>query len=209
MGVNLPDSSFIPGESRRNTVLFVGRLVEWKGVDTLIRSMAGVRKVIPDVKLIIVGEGMFRHELESLVTNTGLTGTVQFSGRVGDEDLVMLYNTAAVFVLPSRSYNGLVMEGLGVVLLEAMAQGVPVIGSNVGGIPDIITDGENGFLVPEQRPDIIAEKIIRILTDNELQEKFRSNGVIRVQDSFSCEMISEKFSEVYCDTLERNRKKTS
>jgi glycosyltransferase involved in cell wall biosynthesis len=113
-----------------------------------------------------------------------------------------------VFVLPSINCAGKT-EGLGIVLLEAMASGCPVIGSNVGGIPDIITDGENGFLVPEQRPDIIAEKIIRILADTGLQEKFRRNGLIRVQELFSWEIISKKFSDVYEQVLEKQSGKSA
>jgi L-malate glycosyltransferase len=201
MGVYMQDLPPVLNNSRGHTVLYVGRLVEWKGVDTLIRSMAIVTKEIPDSKLTIIGEGPFCDSLQSLVQEAGLAGTVRFYGRASDKDLANLYDSAAVFVLPSRNYQGLVMEGLGVVLLEAMSHGVPVIGSNVGGIPDIIIDGETGFLVPEQRPDILAERIVRILANNELQDKFRRNGLIRVQEFFSWEKISIDFSHVYDEIL--------
>jgi glycosyltransferase involved in cell wall biosynthesis len=94
------------------------------------------------------------------------------------------------------------------VLLEAMASGCPVIGSDVGGIPDIITDGENGFLVPERRPDLIAEKIIQLLSDTDLQEKFRKNGFIRIQESFSWVTVSAKFSDVFSLVLARKNEST-
>jgi glycosyltransferase involved in cell wall biosynthesis len=201
MGVDLPHNPPAVKDSRRHMILFVGRLVEWKGIDTLIRSMTQVRETIPDGRLTIVGEGLLHDSLQCLVQDIGLTETVRFSGRVSDEDLAILYDSASVFVLPSRSYQGLVMEGLGVVLLEAMSHGVPVIGSNVGGIPDIITDGENGFLVPERDPAILAEKIVTLLTDTTLAERFRQAGYNTVRTRFSWEEISRQFSDVYAQVL--------
>ena len=204
MGIYLPHYPHGLNGVRGHSILYVGRLIEWKGVDTLIRSMRLVIKEIPDSNLIIVGEGPSRDSLERLVRDAGLTDSVQFYGRASDDDLKKMYDSAAVFVLPSRHFQGMVMEGLGVVLLEAMSHGVPVIGSNVGGIPDIIIDGETGYLVPEQKPDILAEKIVQILTNIELQEKFRRNGLIRVRDSFSWESVSKKFSEVYKQVSEKH-----
>jgi len=209
MGVNLPQSLLTTGDSRRNIILFVGRLVEWKGIETLIRSMTLVRKEIPDSWLNIVGDGPLRDSLQNLVQEIGLTESIRFYGKVNDEDLSKLYDSASVFVLPSRSYQGLVMEGLGVVLLEAMSHGIPVIGSNVGGIPDIITDGENGFLVPEQDSAALAEKIVAVLSNTEQREKFRKNGYERIRQSFTWEIISKKFSEAYCAALDLDRKKSS
>jgi glycosyltransferase involved in cell wall biosynthesis len=204
MGIYLPEHVHGLSEDRGHTILYVGRLIEWKGVDTLIRSMIPVVKAMPDSRLIIVGEGPNRDSLERLVQDIGLPDSVQLYGRASDDDLKKLYDSAAVFVLPSRHFQGMVMEGLGVVLLEAMSHGVPVIGSNVGGIPDIIIDGETGYLVPEQNSDILAEKIVQILTNTDLQEKFRRNGLIRVRDSFSWESVSKKFSEVYKQVSEKH-----
>ena len=209
MGVILPNKIPPLKDFHRHTILFVGRLVEWKGVDTLIRSITLVRKAIPDARLTIVGEGPFRDSLQRIMQDAGLTDAVRFYGRATDDDLKKLYDSTEVFVLPSRKYQGLIMEGLGVVLLEAMSHGVPVIGSNVGGIPDIIVDGENGFLVPEQRPDILAEKIVQLLSDDGLREQFRKNGLIRVREKFSWEKISKDFADVFEQVLERDRKKTS
>jgi glycosyltransferase involved in cell wall biosynthesis len=204
MGVCLPEHLPPLNRVRGHTILYVGRLVEWKGVDTLIRSMTIVKKAIPGSELIIIGEGPLRNTLERLVQDTGLTDTVRFFGRANDDELAKLYDSAAVFVLPSRTYRGLVMEGLGVVLLEAMSHGVPVIGSNVGGIPDIIIDGETGFLVPEQDPSSLAEKIVLLLSDTELWERFRNNGLLRVKTHFSWASVSVRFSEVYEQITEKH-----
>jgi len=189
-------------------ILSVGRLIDWKGTEFLIRAMPAVLEKIPDTKLLIVGTGPERDTLIRLARELGLNDRVVLPGTVPPADLPSYYRSADVFVLPSINRGGKT-EGLGVVLLEAMASGCPVIGSNVGGIPDIITDGGNGFLVPEQRPDILAEKIVRIFTDTELQEKFRRNGLISVHDSFSWERISEHFSAGYSAVLEQGGKKTS
>jgi glycosyltransferase involved in cell wall biosynthesis len=97
----------------------------------------------------------------------------------------------------------MVMEGLGVVLLEAMSHGVPVIGSNVGGIPDIITDGENGFIFPCEDDRLLAEKIMVLLEDSFLKEQFRIAGYRTVRIKFSWEIISRKFSDIYRELLKQ------
>jgi glycosyltransferase involved in cell wall biosynthesis len=195
-------------KSMGHIVLCVGRLIDLKGTIYLIDAMPRVSTAYPDATLLIIGDGPERETLENRVRDLGIEKTVKFLGIINPADLPPYYHSADVFVLPSITKDGKT-EALGVVLLEAMASGCPVIGSNVGGIPDIITDGENGFLVPEQRPDSIAEKIVRIFSDTELQERFRRNGLIRVQESFSWVVIAKKFSEVYCSALENGGKKPS
>jgi glycosyltransferase involved in cell wall biosynthesis len=203
MGVRQAQNPPLLNGSDRHIILFVGRLVEWKGIDTLIRSMIIVRKAIPGSSLNIVGEGPLREPLQRLVQDARLTGTVSFCGGVSNEDLEKLYNSASVFVLPSRPYNSLVMEGLGVVLLEAMSHGVPVIGSNVGGIPDIINDGKNGFLFPCEDEKDLSEKIIRLLSDEVLADQYRQSGYETVRFQFSWKEISRQFSEAYQQVIDR------
>jgi glycosyltransferase involved in cell wall biosynthesis len=207
MGVVLPEPFPPLSKPRKPAILFVGRLVEWKGIDTLIRSFSRVRREIPRAELFIVGEGPLCTSLQDLAEDLNLGETVRFCGRITDEELTRLYDSASVLVLPSRSYKGLVMEGLGVVLLEAMAHGVPVVGSSVGGITDIIEDGKNGFLVPSESEEILAKKIIRLLSDEELAERFRQAGYETVRMRFSWEKISRQFSEVYAGILEADIKK--
>jgi glycosyltransferase involved in cell wall biosynthesis len=129
-----------------------------------------------------------------------LEDCITFLGTVNNSTLIGYYHCADVFVLPSIQKLGNT-EGLGVVLLEAMASGCPVIGTNVGGIPDIITDGDNGFLVPERDSAQLAEKIIRLLSDAKLRETFRKNGYARIDESFSWDRISDKFASVYQQIL--------
>jgi len=177
-------------------ILSVGRLIDWKGTKFLIAAMPAVLVKYPDAKLFIIGTGPERDALIQCVRERGLGDRVEFFGTVPVADLRSYYRSADVFVLPSINYAGKT-EGLGVVLLEAMAAGCPVIGSNVGGIPDIIIDGENGFLVPEQDPAAIAEKIVLIMSDAILREKFRKTGYTCIQESFSWSAITERFSAIY------------
>ena len=207
MGVSPSNNPPSQKNSHNHTILFVGRLVEWKGIDTLIRSMTIVRKAIPDSRLNIVGEGLLREPLRRLVQDTGLTDAVCFCGRLSDEDLIKHYDSASILVLPSRAFQGLVMEGLGVVLLEAMSQGIPVIGSNIGGIPDIIDDGRNGFLFQSEDEKNLAEKIIILLSDAVLAERFRQSGYDTVRTRFSWENISRQFSETYELVLDEHQGK--
>lgn len=178
-------------------ILYVGRLIEWKGIDTLIRAMGSVVRAKPDAILTIVGSGEEQGHLESLSRDLGIADHVHFAGQVSDDQLSNLYSCSTVLVLPSQSSRGFVMEGLGVVLLEAMSHGVPVIGSNTGGIPDIIDDGKNGSLFPAGDDKVLAEKILCIVSDPEKARRFRGEGYETVRLRFSWDAISEKFSEAY------------
>jgi len=184
-------------------VLSVGRLINWKGTIYLINAMPEVIRHYPDTKLLIAGSGPEKETLILRVRDLGLDQFVKFLGVVDDKALLSLYHSADVFVLPSIIKDGKT-EALGVVLLEAMASGCPVIGSDVGGIPDIITDSANGFLVAEQDPGALAEKIIQLLSDEELRKKFRDNGLLKVKAHFSWYSISTRFSGAFHEALEKH-----
>lgn len=186
--------------SLEKTVLFVGRLINWKGVSVLIQAMKIVETRLRGSKLVVIGDGPDRHELEEEVVRLGLSPIVYFMGKLDRENLLTWYRSAEVFVLPSITYKNQT-EGLGVVLLEAMAACVPVIGSNTGGIPDIIEDGVNGLLVPPSDPDALADAIIRIFENPDLADRFREAGQKSVQESFSWDKISDEFIEVYQGVL--------
>jgi len=186
-------------------VLSVGRLIDLKGTIFLITAMPDVIRKYPDTQILIAGSGPEHDTLIQRVRELGLENNVTFLGIINIEELPSYYHSADVFVLPSINKDGKT-EALGVVLLEAMASGCPVIGSNVGGIPDIIVDGESGFLVPEQNPHVLAERIVQLLSDDDLQEQFRQNGLKRVREKFSWDKISKDFAEVY-DLVLTNHKK--
>jgi len=184
-------------------ILSVGRLIDWKGTIYLVDAIPEIIRYFPDTLLIITGSGPEKETLIRQVHKLELDQHVKFLGVVDTKVLLSLYHSADVFVLPSINKDGKT-EALGVVLLEAMASGCPVIGSNVGGIPDIITDGENGFLVPEHDPGALAGKIIQVLSDEVLREKFRKNGLLKVKAHFSWDSISTRFSGVFHEAIERH-----
>jgi glycosyltransferase involved in cell wall biosynthesis len=148
-------------------LLYVGRLMPEKGVDTLLTALASV----PDARLLIVGGGNERHRLEALARQLGVDGRVDFHGGISDRAVLQaVYRRAALFVLPSHS------EGLGCVLLEAMAAGVPIVATNAGGIPDLVADGVNGLLVPPQDSAALAAALRRALGDPQLRRSLAARG---------------------------------
>src|SRR5207247_5934205 len=146
-----------PAPDGRGPVLFVGRLVERKGVAHLIEAIARLGSRGP--RLEIVGEGPERPGLEALAARLGVVDRVVFRGKIPPDELQASYARAAVCVLPSVLDARGDTEGLGVVLLEAMNHGTPVIASRVGGIPDIVEDGVSGLLVPPGDADALAAAV--------------------------------------------------
>lgn len=190
-------------ESNEKRILCVGRLIDLKGIDYLIRAFPRVLKKYPEAKLIIVGSGPLKDDLLTLSRCLHLGSKVIFIDKVPQKELPRMYLSASLFVLSSIVNEKGETEGLGVVLLEAMACGLPVIGSNVGGIPDIIKDGETGLLFKQKDPDDLAEKMIKLLSDEKLRDKVVENGLNLVKQNFSWEVISDKFLKIYHDVIKR------
>lgn len=172
-------------------VLYVGKLDYHKGIDTLIESFSRVICDIPDAKLLIVGGGPIKKNIENLIDNFGLKESVILVGRVSEEDLPKYYAASNLVVLPS------LMEGFGIVLLEAMASGKPCIATNVGGTEDVVVDNETGFIIPPAYPDSLYKAILTLLLDDNLSIEFGNRGRQRVLENFTKENIAEKTLNVY------------
>lgn len=177
-------------------ILSVGRLVEKKGIKHLIMAMKYVVKVFPDAKLIIGGSGPEKDILEDISERCGLNEKVIFVGYIKNSDLPKYYASSDIFVLTSIETEAGDTEGLGVVLLEAMASGTPVIGSEMGGITDIIEDGETGLLAKPGNPEDIADKIIRLLRDERERERLSENGLKVVKEKFSWDLVTKQFISI-------------
>jgi len=202
MGINVNEFSRMNIKTTKphKTILFIGRLIDLKGVHILIKAMKVEISRNNNVQLIIIGDGPKRKNLEQCAKNLGISSSINFLGNQGRDNLLLYYQIADVFVLPSIKYKNQA-EGLGVVLLEAMASGTPVIGSNTGGIPDIIEDGVNGLLVIPGDPESLAKAIRLILENPYLTEKFRKSGLKKVREFFSWDVIIEHFIEIYQKVL--------
>lgn len=201
MGVDVERFQDIQSENYRQIpgtpiILYIGRLIDCKGLEYLIEAFTIVSHQVPGAKLVIGGEGPEEVRLRQQVKRLGLDESVLFTGLIESQDLPRYYREAAVFVLPSIQAEGQT-EGLGVVLLEAMACGVPVIGSDVGGIPDIIQDGWNGYLVRERSPPELAERIIVLLECQAIHKQFQENGLQTVYKHFSWNRVVVKVTQTY------------
>jgi glycosyltransferase involved in cell wall biosynthesis len=177
-------------------VLFVGRLVERKGVKNLIDA---VRRLPPDLRarLVVIGDGPERQALETRARVSGLGDRVEIRGRVSDEELRATYAGSDVLVLPSIVDARGDTEGLGVVLLEAMSYGVPVVASDIGGITDIVEHDTSGLLVPPGDPAALAQALERLARDPALASRLGSAGEQRVRRAFGWPEIMTKWDAVY------------
>jgi glycosyltransferase involved in cell wall biosynthesis len=154
--------------------------------------MPKIIKGVPDAKLVFVGSGGMREELERVCKKMGVEKCVRFAGFVGDVfKKALFYRAADVFVLPSAG-----PEIFGIVNLEAMACGVPIVASKIGGVPDIVKDGENGLLVPPRDSEALADAIIYLLENEDMREKMGKNGRKKAE-GYSWERIAEETEEIY------------
>jgi glycosyltransferase involved in cell wall biosynthesis len=180
-------------------ILFVGRLVARKGVDRLLEALAGLRA--RPWRLEIVGFGPERDPLERRAAELGIADRVEFLGRVTSAELVSAYRRAACFVLPATLDERADTEGLGVVLLEAMSYGVPVVATSRGGIVDVVDDGKTGILVDDD-PAALAEAIAAVLEDPERGRALGRAGRERVRQRFGWDSIVDRLEAVYRSSSE-------
>lgn len=174
------------------TVVAVGRLQRPKDPLTLVRALNRLRS---EFSAVIVGDGPERARLEAEIGRLGLEGVVVLAG--GRADVAAMLARADVFVLASTS------EGLPLSILEAMAAGLPVVASSVGGVPEAVEDGETGLLVPPRDPVRLAAALERLLVDPALRRRLGSNGRERVLEHFSLETCRQAHVAVYRRALAR------
>lgn len=178
-------------------VLMVGRLIERKGVPVLVRAAKRLRGA---ARVVVVGDGEYRPVIEAEIKRRGVADVVELAGRVSNEDLSDLYARCAVFCLPAVVDSRGETEGLGVVLIEAMSHGKPVVASRLGGIVDAVEDGKTGILVPPDDPDILTDALLRVIRDRDLAARLGEAGRERAKKTFSWAEISRRHVEVYAGT---------
>jgi glycosyltransferase involved in cell wall biosynthesis len=186
------------GETREKTrLLAVGRLEEQKGFDVAIQAMALVVRAAPDTSLSIAGNGRQRRLLADRVTALGLTDAVSLLGTRDDVHELML--DADILIHPAR------WEGFGLVLLEAMRAGLPVVSTRVAAIPEVVADGVTGLLVPADDPDQLAAAIIELIRDPVRRQKMGAAGFERLKQRFSPEQMARGVATVYDGVLRQRR----
>ena len=171
-------------------IIFVGTLYSIKGVKYLIQAMKLIKNGNRNARLMLVGNGKERQSLEELTKELDLEEDVTFVGKVPNEEVPQYMIASDVFVLPSLS------EGFPNVILEAMACGLPIVVTKVRGLPEIIEEGKNGFLVEPRSPEQIAEKVLQLLEDDDLRERISRNNKEKVKQ-YSWERIMRRLEDVY------------
>jgi len=176
-------------KGKGNVILFVGQLGKfhrWKNLDLLLKALVLVKREIPDVRLIVIGGGDLREYYEKLSKELGLGNNVRFLGFVSKKELIECYKTAKVLVLPSSK-----SEAFGMVVLEALALGTPVITSKAGEFPIIVEEKKSGLLAELDEKDL-AKKILFLLRDEKTRRKIAIIGH---------KLIDRRFPHSFCDYL--------
>lgn len=172
-------------------IITVSRLVEKNAVDIIIRAMSFVKT---DARLLILGTGEEKSKLLNLVRALNLESKVIFEENTY-EDLPAYLKLGQIFVRPSRS------EGLGTAFLEAMAAGLPIIATSVGGIKDFLKDGETGLAIKVDDPEDLARKIDLLFTDETLRQKLIQNGRKLVEEKYQWFQVANKMKEIFTSLL--------
>ncbi len=189
--VHPPDGGNQP-EVRRSGLLYVGRLSREKGVDVLLRAMPLILESVPGTLLTVIGDGPDRPVLETLAGTLGINDSVTFTGAVQNRLLGAHYRTGAACVLPS-----LWMENCPVTALEALAHGMPLLASDLGGLSEIVREGTAGFLFPRGDHRKLAELAVRLLGDRELSRKLGAKSLEVFREDYSPDAHFARLTAVY------------
>jgi glycosyltransferase involved in cell wall biosynthesis len=171
-------------------------LAEAKDQFTLLSAIELMKKQGRNIYLILIGDGEMRRPLETEITRKSLTDCVHLAGSRSDIDQIL--PGADAFVLSSKR------EGLPMSILEAMSAGLPVIATNVGGIPEVIRDGENGILVPSQDPDSLAGAICKVLDDSNYARELGKKARETIESKYSLTTVTEAYSRIYLSLAKRS-----
>ncbi|EFK11537.1 glycosyltransferase, group 1 family protein [delta proteobacterium NaphS2] len=174
-------------------ILSVGRLVERKGFDTVIKSLPQILKAVPDAHYLIVGSGPYRGKLEKLARELALDKYVTFAGYVSDQELPSFYSACDLFVMVSRQlFSQGDIEGFGIVYLEANLLCKPVVAGRSGGVADAVLHEKTGLLVDPESPGEVAEAIVRLIHEPKLAKQLGVTGRERVLVDFSSKAAAQK-----------------
>ena len=174
----------------KKIILTTGRLAPHKGIDWFCSEV--IPRLGDNILYIVAGAGEKRKNIEQIVAEKSIGHRVKILGKVSDNELKLLYNTADLYVKPNIRVEGM-MEGFGLVVLEAASCKLPVIASRLEGLQDAIMDGENGFLVESENSGAWVNKINEILTDDDFLHEFGEKARKYVINNFSWEIISKKY----------------
>jgi colanic acid/amylovoran biosynthesis glycosyltransferase len=199
IGVNVRRFQALPDVERQPIVLFVGRLVEKKGCDYLLQAMRRIQSQMPEVEVVVIGDGSLRNQLEAYAKR--YLKRYRFLG-VQSSDLVQFWmQRAKIFCVPSITAQSGDAEGFGIVFAEAQASGLPVVSFASGGIPEVVSHGQTGFLAPEKSVDVLTFYLQSLLSNSMLWNTFSQQGQERVQKRFNLEHQTRLLEDIYWDQV--------
>jgi phosphatidylinositol alpha-1,6-mannosyltransferase len=185
------------GLTDRPVVVCVSRLVPRKGQDTLLHALPVLRRAIPGVAVLLVGDGRYRNDLESKARELGVAESVVFTGGVPHTELPAHYAAGDVFAMPCRTRRGgMDVEGLGIVYLEASATGLAVLAGNSGGAPDAVLEGETGYVVDGRDVQAVAARLAMLLQDEPLRARLGAAGRAWVEKEWRWDILAARLTDL-------------
>lgn len=200
MGVDCRRFDFAPPHlptENRVRVVALGRLVEKKGVEFGIQAIKKVQNMGKDVSFDIIGDGPLKPALQQEIDRLGLSKSVKLLGRMRQEQVIARLTDAHLMLVPSVTTSDGDQEGLPVVIMEAMARGLPVVATRHTGIPEIVLDGKSGYLVPERDVDALADKLAQLIDHPETWESMGRAGRALVEEQFDIDKLNDRLVEIY------------
>lgn len=178
---------------RRPVVLYVGRVDPEKSLEVLVEAFSGVVKKVPEAVLVVVGDGTARPGLEKQAEKLGIAENMRFLGRVVGEDLPQIYRTGTVFCITSTT------ETQSIVVMEAMASGLPVVAVKAGAVPELVKNGKNGYLCEAGDAKTVAKRLVAVLDDSKQREKMKKESLKRIKKhdiSYTLARMEEIYKKV-------------
>ena len=196
------DYAEFPFQPKRSIVpplklLVVARLVQKKGIDTLIRAIKQIQRKGVSVSLKIIGDGPELNSLIQLTDHLDVTDEVTFMGAIENKEIASLFSHSDIFVLPCRIDENGDMDGVPVVLMEAMSFGIPVISTNISGIPELVIDGKTGLLVQPDDAEQLVAAILKVAEDQELRQRLVHAAHNHIKNEFSIDRNIDLLMEVF------------
>jgi colanic acid/amylovoran biosynthesis glycosyltransferase len=202
IGVDVNKFTFDPSTKREEIILFVGRLIENKGCDYLLKAMEIVQQKFENAKLVIIGDGPQKEYLQSYAKKH--LQNYEFLGKQPHDEVMKWMNKSRIFCVPSVEIETGASEGFGMVNTEASLMGLPVVSFLTGGIPEAITHGETGLLSIPKDEKLLASNIMYLLEHQDVWEKFSFNGIQRVKKDFDIGKQTKSLEKIYSDIIKND-----
>lgn len=200
-GVDTEKFKYLNCGDTQNLIFFLSILDEfhkYKGLDYLLKALKIVKKEIPDVKLIVGGKGKLMDYYSHMSENLDIKDNVEFHGFIPDEKIVEYYNKSNIFILPSISSS---QEGFGIVALEAMACKTPVISTEIVGVADDLKNSNSGIIISPKEVNELAQSIIKLLNDENLQKKMGKNARKLIEDKYTWARVAKMTERIYKELI--------